>query len=165
MQMICSSFPNPPCLAPCEACSQLEERRFFLGFPSLLRNPRTGERGDRVRKIPLLGLGRGLFHLGSGSQGLTCFLGRGEGRSDSRGCEISPVASSWNGRASATGHLAVFESQRGKKKERNLRDKKAWRELIPSSCRFSRPHHPYTHPGLRRLHNSLLTAAGKGYRL
>ena len=56
--------------------------------------------------------------MGRGSQTPTCFPGLGGGRSDSGGCGESPVASSWNGRASATDHLAALEARKKSRSER-----------------------------------------------
>lgn len=99
--MICSSLPCPPnwtCAKPLASC---RKNTYFLA--SHLCSV-TCEQG------------KGFFHLSGSSQGLTCFLGQGEGRCGLGGCEKSPVASSWNERASATGHLAAFEGQREKRK-------------------------------------------------
>ena len=115
----------------------------FLGLPSLLSKLRAGEGADEVSEIPLLGLGRRLFHWGGGSPGLTCFRGLGEGRSGSGGCEKSPVASSWNGRASATGHLAAFEGQRRKSRsERQKGTEGAYLRVYWQYLRVFLPHPP-----------------------
>lgn len=96
--------------------------------------------------------------MGRGSRAPTCFPGLGGGRSDSGGCGESPAASSWNGRASATGHLAALEAR--EKKSRSERQKGT--RGVSSQPLQVPPTQPSTPRGLRKPHGSLLTAAGKG---
>lgn len=91
-----------------KAWGQLEERGFLLvSLPAQLLGSRRGADGPA-------GLRAEAFHLGGGAQGRTCFLGWGEGRSGTGGCGKAPTASSWSGTASAIGHPAAFEGQRGR---------------------------------------------------
>lgn len=66
-------FPAHP-THPVQSLWPEGEKQLFSWFPILFSNLGAGEGANEVREMPLLGLGRRFFHLGSGSQGLTCFL-------------------------------------------------------------------------------------------
>lgn len=112
--------PAPP--HPAQGLRPVGGKSLFLGFPSCSAME-AGEGAD-LRAMALLGWGGGFPPGGggvAGAHGLTCFLGWGEGRSGTGGCEKPPAASSWSGTASATGHPAAFEG-RGEERNRGLRD-------------------------------------------